>query len=121
MATEEFGFGSKFVPKPSDFQSLQSMNWESKTSLEAGLAATYEYFSKLTLAVCLPVTSRGCISLGDVKERLRKLVLDISSQVFVGIDDDDYFYNLPEVNESWFEQILERPCHIHRFTRKEKS
>ena len=97
------------------------LKWKPKTSLQEGLLYTYDYFSKLTLAVCLPLTSKGCRSLSDVKERLKNLVLDVSSHVFIGVDDDDPLYNLPEVNKTWFEHILNRPCHIRRFTKLESK
>ena len=89
------------------------------TSLKDGLGLTYDYFSNLSLAVCLPLTSRGCNSLSDVEKRLKRLVLDISSHVFIGIDDNDPIYNMPDVSQVWFEEILDRPCYIRKFTDKE--
>ena len=97
------------------------LNWKPRTTLKEGLDFTYHYFFKLTIAICLPVTSKGCHSLEDVKNRLEKLVLDISSHVFIGIDDDDPLYNLPEVNKSWFEHLLGRPCYIRKFTKEESK
>ena len=95
------------------------MNWDPKTTLKDGLSITYDYFSKLTLGLCLPLTSRGCKSLGEVKDRLKKLVLDVSSHIFIGIDEDDPLYNLPEIDVSWFESIFDRPCYIRKFTKEE--
>ena len=48
-------------------------------------------------------------------------MLDISSHVFIGIDDDDPIYNLPQVNKAWFEQILCRPCYVRKFTKEESK
>ena len=69
--------------------------------------------------MCLPLTSKGCHSLSEIEQRLTNLVLDISCHVFIGIDDDDPIYNLPDVNQSWFEQILSRPCYIRKFTKED--
>ena len=49
------------------------LNWDPKTTLKDGLSITYDYFSKLTLGLCLPLTSRGCNRLEEVKERLKNL------------------------------------------------
>ena len=95
------------------------MNWDPKTTLKDGLSITYDYFSKLTLGLCLPLTSRGCKSLEEVKERLEKLVLDVSSHIFIGIDEDDPLYNLAEIDVPWFESIFNRPCYIRQFTKEE--
>ena len=73
------------------------------------------------MAICLPITSKGFHSLSDAENRLQNLVLDISSHVFIGIDQDDPIYNLPEVNQDWFEQILSRPCYIRKFTKEESK
>ena len=97
------------------------LGWRTSTSMLDGLNLTYDYFAKLTLAICLPITSRGHHSLSDVKERLKKLVLDISSHVFIGIDNDDPIYNLPQVNPAWFEDILGRPCYIRKFNKEESK
>ena len=97
------------------------VKWKPTTTLIDGLNLTYDYFSKLSLALCLPLTSKGCRSLSEIEKRLANLVLDISCHVFIGIDDDDPIYNLPDVNQSWFEEILSRPCYIRKFTKEESK